>query len=470
VATLAAGLDLPTLPGRPLIGTFPGIRRDYLGTISRADREIGGLTRIVAGPPGWRLTVVSVTSPDLIEQVLSRPADFRKQHPGYRELRRALGDNVLTSEDEVWHRQRRFLASMFTRRRVNTSYAPVMTDEAQRLVTRWQPAAEQGTELDAYPEMIAMASRVSGRILFGADMSAAADLLTRFRRVNDQLLRRAVSPHPLPTYLPTPGNRRMDRGLRQTREIVDELIARRHGEGVLGQAQGTSAGPSGTDDMLGLLLAARDAADESDRLSDIEVADQAMLFLLAGHDTTSVTLSCVLLQLALHSEWQDVLHREVDDALAGRPPTAGALPRMPWLLRAVRETLRLFPAAHGVGRSTERDQMLGGYRIPAGVWVEVSIWGVHHSPRTWSEPERFDPTRFDLADGEPAGGHRYAYLPFGAGARACIGMPISLTEVQITLATILQAYEISTPLRQIPVHAAITLLPTGRVPIVVRPR
>jgi cytochrome P450 len=513
VATLAAGLEVPTLPGRPLVGTFPGIRRDYLGTISRADREIGGLTRIVAGPPGWRLTVISVTSPELIEEVLSRPADFRKQHPGYRELRRALGDNVLTSEDEVWHRQRRFLASMFTRRRVASSYAPVMTDEAQRLVTRWRSAAEQGAELDAYPEMIAMASRVSGRILFGADMSAAADLLTRFRRVNDQLLRRAVSPHPLPTYLPTPGNRRMNRGLRQTREIVDELIARRRGEGALRQAQGRS-GPargelsevqgtsapaqrtveeapmpdfalqqapgaqlpeaagaaSGADDMLGLLLAARDAADESDRLSDTEVADQAMLFLLAGHDTTSVTLSCVLLQLALHPEWQDTLHREVDDVLAGRPPTAPELPRMPWLLRAVRETLRLFPAAHGVGRSTERDQLLAGYRIPAGVWVEVSIWGVHHSPRTWSEPERFDPARFDLAHGEPAGGHRYAYLPFGAGARACIGMPISLTEVQITLATILQAYEVSTPLRHVPVHAAITLLPTGRVPIVVRPR
>ncbi len=479
MATLVAGLEVPTLRGRPLVGTFPGMRRDYLGTISRADRDVGGLARIVAGPPGWRLTVISVTSPELIEEVLSRPDDFRKQHPGYRELRRALGDNVLTSEDEVWHRQRRFLASMFTRRRVATSYAPVMTDEAQRLVIRWRRAAERGTELDAYPEMIAMASRVSGRILFGADMSAAADLLTRFRRVNDQLLRRAVSPHPLPTYLPTPGNRRMNRGLAQTRQIVDELIARRRASGAFHQARGASGEGAGAedqvsggvqDDMLGLLLAARDAADESDRLSDTEVADQAMLFLLAGHDTTSVTLSCVLLQLALYPGWQERLHTEVDVALSGRPPTAADLPRLPWLTRAVRETLRLFPAAHGVGRSTERDQLLGGHRIPAGVWVEVSIWGVHHSPRTWTDPERFDPARFELPDGEPPGGHRYAYLPFGAGARACIGMPISLTEVQITLAAILQVYEVSSPLSRIPVHAAITLLPTGRVPIVVRPR
>ncbi len=459
VGTLTAGLEVPTLPGRRLIGTFPGIRRDYLGTIDRADREVGGLTRIVAGPPGWRLTVFSVTSPELIEDVLSRPDDFRKHHPGYRELRRALGDNVLTSEGEVWHRQRRFLASMFTRRRVVATYAPVMTAEAQRLVSRWRSAADRGTPLDAYPEMVATASRISGRILFGADMSTATDLLTRFRRVNDQLLRRAVSPHPLPTYLPTPGNRRMNRGLAQTRGIVDQLIAHRR-----------SGGEADPDDMLGLLLAARDADNGQDRLSDTEVADQVMLFLLAGHDTTSVTLCCVLLQLALHPDWQQRIRDEIDRVLGGRPVTAADLARLQWIGRTVRETMRLFPAAHGVGRSTDREQLLGGYRIPAGVWVEVSIWGVHHSGRTWPDPERFDPTRFDLPEGRLPGGHRYAYLPFGAGPRACIGMPISLTEVQIVLATIMQAYTLSTPMRSIPVHAAITLLPTGRVPIVVSPR
>jgi cytochrome P450 len=252
----------------------------------------------------------------------------------------------------------------------------------------------------------------------------------------------------------------MNAGLRQTRQIVDDLIARRRASGVT----------EPVNDMLGLLLAARDADNEADRLSDSEVADQATLFLLAGHDTTSVTLSCVLLQLARHPDWQDRLRGEVDSVLDGRAPTAADLPSLSWTGRAVRETLRLFPAAHGVGRSTYVDQVLGGYRIPAGVWVEVSIWGVQHSARVWPEPERFDPTRFDLPEGQAPGGHRFAYLPFGAGVRACIGMPISLTEVQITLATILQAYVVTTPLTAIPVHAAITLLPTGRVPIVVRPR
>ena len=177
-----------------------------------------------------------------------------------------------------------------TRRRIMASYAAVMVTEAERLVERWRVAAASGTSVDAYFEMIEVASRISGRILFGADMTKAFDLLKQFRRINDQLLRRAVTPHPLPVWVPTPANRRLSNGLGEVRRIVADLISER-------RAQRSSPA---TDDMLGLLLAARrNAEDPADRLSDAEVADQAMLFLLAGHDTTSVTLACTLLQLSL---------------------------------------------------------------------------------------------------------------------------------------------------------------------------
>jgi cytochrome P450 len=112
--------------GSPFVGSLSEVRRDYLGTISRAARDVGGLARIVAGPPGWRVIFYSVSSPQLAAEVLGQPERYRKGAPGYRELRQALGDNLLTSEDEVWHRQRRFLAPMFTRRRIVSGYAPVM--------------------------------------------------------------------------------------------------------------------------------------------------------------------------------------------------------------------------------------------------------------------------------------------------------------------------------------------------------
>ena len=446
---------VPRLPGSPLVGSLWEIRRDYLGTISRAARDVGGLAKIVAGPPGWRVTVYSVSSPELAAEVLGQPERYGKQAPGYRELRQALGNNLLTSEDEVWHRQRRFLASMFTRRRIVTSYAPVMVEEAQRLVERWRTAAAQGRSLDAYPEMIEVASRISGRILFGADMTKAFDLLKRFRRINDQLLRRAVTPHPLPTWVPTPANRDLNRGLSEMRRIVDELIAQRRAQ----------RAPPSDGDMLGLLLAARDAEDVTDRLSNSEVADQVMLFLLAGHDTTAVTLACTLVQLAQSAGWQEILREEVDAALAGHPPSAADVDQLAWTGRAIREAMRMYPAAHGMARSTRHDEILGGYRIPAGSWIEVSPWGVHHSPAVWEDPDRFDPRRFNVQPGQFPGGHRYAWFPFGAGPRACIGMQIATLEVQIVIATILQAFTISTPLAVTPVHAAITLQPTGALSI-----
>ena len=447
----------PTLPGGRVLGSVLDIRRDYLGTIARAAREVGALTRVVAGPPGWRVVLYVVGSPELAAEILHEPERYGKSAPGYRELRGALGNNVLTSEDETWHRQRRFLAPIFTRRRILTAYAPVMIEEANRLVDRWRVAAADGRTLDTYPEMISVAARISGRILFGADMTRALDLLRRFRTINDQLLRRAVSPHPSPRWLPTPANRRLDRGLAGMRAIVDELVAERR----------TRGAPEGADDMLSLLVAARDAENETDRLSDEEVADQIMLFLLAGHDTTSMTLACTLVQLAISPEWQATVRNEVDTVLRGRAPTAADVSRLTWTSRVIQETMRLYPAAHGMARSTRGDQVLGGYRIPDGSWVEVSPWAVHHAPTVWTDPELFDPRRFDVPPGQHPGDHRNAWFPFGTGPRSCIGMQIAMLEIQLVTAIVMQAFTITTPLAAIPVHAAITLLPTGELPITV---
>ena len=195
----AGAQRVPRLSGAPVLGSMRELRRDYLGTISRAAREIGDLARIAAGPPGWRVIVYSVTSPELAAEILSQPARFRKNGPGYRELRQALGENMLTSEDESWHRQRRFLAPIFTRRRIAGDYVHIMIEEAERLVERWQAAAAEGRSVDLYPEMVGITSQVIGRILFGADVSRALPELTRFSLVNDELLRRAVSPHPTAT-------------------------------------------------------------------------------------------------------------------------------------------------------------------------------------------------------------------------------------------------------------------------------
>ena len=454
----AASQRVPRLTGSPVLGSMRELRRDFLGTISRANREVGGLACISAGPPGWRITAYSVSSPELAAEILGQPDRFRKNGPGYRELRKSLGENLLTSEDESWHRQRRFLAPIFTRRRIAGDYVHIMIEEAERLVERWQAIASHGHSVDLYPEMVGITSRIIGRILFGADVSRALPELTRFSIVNEELLRRAVSPHPLPRWVPTSHNRRLTHELGEVRRIVDEIIAGRPS----GRAKGSA------DDMLGRLLDARDAENASDRLSETEVANQVLLFLIAGRETTAMTLACTLAQLALRPEWQTKLREEIRERLDGRAPSAEEVAQLEWTDHFLHECMRLFPGAYGMNRSTRDDEVLAGYHLPAGSWVEVSMWGIHHSAAVWHEPEVFDPRRFDVPTRQFPGSHRYAWMPFGAGPRGCIGMQIAMLEIPIVMASVLQAFTLETQLASIPVHAAITLQPTGSLPLQLR--
>ena len=314
--------------------------------------------------------------PILAADILGQPDRYRKNAPGYRELRGALGENLLTSQDEAWRRQRRLVAHVFTARRVNGPYADIMTDEAQRLLARWGDAADRGATLDAYPEMIEVTSKVIGRILFGADMGRVLPQLRRFRSINDELLRRAVRPHAFPTWLPTPANRRLAADLAALRGIVTDIIAARR----------RLPADQHRDDLLSLLLAADDAAPTGDQLNDSEITDQILLFLIAGFDTTAFTLACALVQLALAPSWQTQVRDELSSRLGGRPPEAGRSRPAAWTGRVVRECMRLYPPAHGMARSTATEQILDGYRIPAGSWVEVSPGGFTTPPTSGPTP------------------------------------------------------------------------------------
>jgi cytochrome P450 len=441
------------------MGAVRELRADYLGTLLRAAREVGDVARIYAGPPGWRFTFYSVSTPDLVLEILGQPDRYTKHNQFYREVRSAFGNGMLTSEGDVWHRQRRFLAPIFTRKRISTNYAALMLDEAQRLVRRWNEAATTRMSVDVNAEMTELTSRVIGRILFGADMTAALPKLVKFKFVNESVGRRGFAPHPTPAWLPTAANRRLAAGLGGLREVVDDIIVQRVNNPTSGQAR----------DMLGLLLNSRDAENIDDRMTETEVTDQVLIFLLAGHDTTATTLACLLVELARSPHWQQAVRDELTQVLDGRPATANDLANLPWTLNAVREAMRLYPPAHGIGRSNAHDEILDGYRIPAGSTIAVNPWTVHRSPKIWDDPDTFDPRRFDLPPGQLPGGHKYAWFPFGAGPHACIGMQLAMLETPIVLATILQNYRLSTSLQSIPLEAAITLHPAAPLPVQLHP-
>ena len=440
---------LPPGPrGAPLVGSALDLRRDVLGTYERARRAYGDVVRFVVGPPGLRATLYAVFHPDAVRRVLAGEADgYRKDNRFYEELRWALGDGLLNSQDERWLRQRRFIQPLFTRRRI-AGYAQSMADEATDLVDRWRPWAADGKPVDLHSEMSRLTLRVVGRLLFGSDVERAVPVVAEaFPILGEYARARAFAPARLPRGWPTPSNRRALRAQRAVYGVCDELIAQRR------------AAPGSGDDLLSLLV---DARDDGEQLDDAEIRDQVLIFLLAGHDTTALALTFALHLLGRHPDAARRLRDEIDDVLGDRTPTAENFDALACTSMVLKEAMRLYPPAWGLGRRTVAGDRIDGCDIPPGADVAVSAWVTHRHPGFWEDPERFDPERF--APEREAERHRHAYFPFGAGPRACIGQYFSMLEAVIALAVIAQHYEVVSLTQSVPLAPRITLHPAAPVP------
>ncbi|WP_395372083.1 cytochrome P450 [Streptomyces tubercidicus] len=451
---------IPGPAGLPVLGSMLDLRRDSLGTFTAAQHEHGDVVRLEAGPPGLRSVFHAVFAPDGVQQILaSRAANFRKDHPLYEEVRQSFGNGLLTSQDADYLRQRRLVQPLFTKRRVDR-YASAVTTEAAGLADRWRTA--DGHTVDLVPEMNRLALRTVSRILFGLDAEAAVDAIHRCAPViNAYVVRRAYVPLKIPREWPTPGNLRARAATDELNALCDRIVAdRRAARGAAGDADGVGEG------LLSLLAAAGN--DEDGSLDATEVREQVLIFLLAGHETTATSLAFTLHLLARHPEEQTRVRDEIDRVLGDRTPTAADLDRLPYLTQALKESMRLYPAAPVISRRAVAATEIGGFRIPAGADVVVAPWVTHRHPDLWADPERFDPRRF--APEREAERHRYAWFPFGGGPRSCIGQHFSMLESVLALAVLLRAYELDAVDEEVPVSAGITLQATGPARVRLRPR
>jgi cytochrome P450 len=311
--------------------------------------------------------------------------------------------------------------------------------------------------VDANSEAVRLALRVVGRAIFGDDLTTARDVLdSAFAVLNRHTFRRATSPLTTPASWPTPSNRRAARARSALYRVVDELIAHRERAGAEGE------------DLLSRLLRARDP-DTGQAMDVQQVRDQALIFLLAGHETTSTALTFTLHLLGRHQTQQRLLREEIDAVLGRRPPTDDDVPALERTASAIKESMRLYPPAYALGRLAESRQEIGGYVIPAGSFVVVSQFATHRHPQFWEDAEAFDPSRF-TAEREAAR-HPYAYFPFGGGPRACIGSHFAMRETTIAAAVLLQRFLIHSELEIVPLDTeGITLRPGHAVPIRLVPR
>ncbi|MEU7282382.1 cytochrome P450 [Streptomyces sp. NPDC045431] len=447
--------QVPLVVGHPLLGSLKELRHDVLAAYLRARSTVGDVVRFQAGPPGARTEMYGVFSADGVQQVLaSQSANFRKDNPTYTEIRESVGNGLLTSQDDEYIFQRRMVQPLFTRRRVH-EYAGAVHAEIIRSVSGWQ--TQPDGVVDASAVMTEFALRAVSRILFGADIEAAVDVVRRqFPVIGESVLRRGVSPVRLPRTWPTPANRRTQAAQRELFGICDRIIAQR-------------AGADEADDMISLLVRARD--EDGSGLSADAVRDQVLIFLLAGYETTATTLGYALHLLAGDAEVRARARAEVDDVLAGRSPGAADVEALPYLNQVLKETMRVYPAVAIMGRRAVAEAEVDGFRIPAGADVYLAPWVTHRHPAYWARPDDFDPEHF-TPEAE-AGRPRYAWFPFGGGPRACIGQHFSMQEAVIVLAAVLQRFDVEAhdpPGRRVPVDLGMALRPAGPLLVRVRPR
>jgi cytochrome P450 len=435
-----------------VFGSALELRRSQIRTYERVMREHGDVVRLAVGPPGVRFDLYCVFHPDGVKAVLAGSRErYSKGNRFYKQIAQAFGWGLLTSEGELWQRQRRLVQPLFTRKQIAT-YAELMAEEAATVAERWERAARTGGDVDANAEMVRLALRVVGRAIFGDDVARAGDVLdSAFPVLNRHTFRRAMSPLAPPASWPTPDNRRAARARRALYVVVDELIAHRQRSGAEGE------------DLLSRLLRARDPAT-GEPMDLQQVRDEALIFLLAGHETTSTALTFALHLLARHSSEQRLVHTELDAVLDGRTPTLDDAVALERTTMAIKEAMRLYPPAYALGRLSVTENEIDGYLIPAGSYVVVSQFATHRHPQFWDHAEAFDPSRFTLEREEVR--HPHAYFPFGAGPRACIGSHFAMLEATIAVALLLQRFQIRAEPRRVPLDTeGITLRPRGVVPI-----
>lgn len=437
-------------PPAPLVaagflGSVKELRNDLLGAFVAAQRRYGDVVRFRLGPPVVGTEIHALFHPDGAQQVFGTEwQNYRKDTRFYQEIREVSGNGMLMSQDEVWLRQKRFLQPLFTIKRVN-GYAEAMADEAARLVSELRERDE--STFDVYSEITRLTLRMVVRVLFGADAEIVLPVVRwTFPELGEAGVARALSPVNVPLSWPTPNNRRLRRAQGTLFAACDEIITRRRTD------------KDQENDFLGMLLTARDG---DDRLTDQEVREQVLVFMLAGHETTATALTMAFQLLGQHLDVQERVREEVAAVVGDRTPTADDVKALTYTTMVAKEAMRLYPSAPVVGRRSTVPSELCGRLVPAKADIVVAPWVIHRHPEFWDSPEVFDPERFTPE--REKGRHRYAWMPFGGGPRACIGQHFAMLESVIILATLLRAFHFRAAVPDVPVEVQVAMRP--KIPV-----
>jgi cytochrome P450 len=431
----------------PLLGSLVAYARAPLAFLE--DCAWGGYGDVVyltfLGQPTYVLNL-----PEHIEHVLvTRQRNYVKDKLQRVLLAEFLGQGLLASEGDFWLRQRRLMQPAFHRQRV-AAYGQLMGEQAQRLLALWR----DGERRDISDDMMKLTLGIVVRCLFGLELeSEAAQVGPALNRVMDHFS--TMQSLVVPGWVPTPENLGYRAALRRLYGTVDEIVRRRRATG------------GDTGDLLSMLLQVQD--EDGSRMSDQQVRDEALTLMLAGHETTAITLSFCWDLLSRNPEAEALLHQELASVLGGRAPTVEDLSALPFTDAVVKEALRLFPPAWSLSRESVEEDEIAGWRIPPRSMVWVNQWTVHRDPRFYEEPLAFKPQRW--LDGLERRLPRFAWFPFGGGPRLCIGLSFAMMEAKLVLAVLAQRFRLERVSEgEVELLPSITLRPKHGMPMRLRAR
>lgn len=361
-----------------------------------------------------------VREPALIQQALTQGHTVMRKDRFTHELGRVMGQGLVTSEGDLWRRQRKLVSHAFIPRRIRT-YGDAMVEAAHRSLERWA----DGDVLDIHAAMAELTLDVVGRTLFDADVRGEAkEVGNALQVISDfytDVLEKPIVP---PEWWPSRAMRRFRRNADKVDRIVRRIIEDR-------RQSGEDRG-----DLLSALLQAQD--DGGGGMSDQQLRDECITLFLAGHETTSLALANTFYLLSQHPEIEQQVHAEAADVLGNRRATSEDVSRLVLSERVIKESMRLYPPVYAIGRQLTEDYELGGYLVEKGVTLLFVPWVTHRHADYFNDPLRYDPDRWLP---ERAGAlHKYAYFPFGGGPRICIGNHFAMTEAILLLSTLIREY------------------------------
>ena len=436
---------LPLVPRNPLPfkQQVKAARENHYGQVTL--REAGGaVTRLVLGPRWMAPPIVFVMSPTGARDVLARQNEWCDRTLVHQELRRLLGDNLADLPNTLWRPRKRTLQPVFSLQHVAT-FGAHMSEAAATIAHGWGEDAE--VDLDSEARRLTM--RVLGRSVLGIDLDERAEALAE--PLNIAVIYatdRGMRPIRAPGWLPTPARHRARAAVATLRQVTGEVLA------------ACRADPTRDAPLVHALFGATDP-DTGRALSDLDICNDLIAFIFAGHDTTATTLAFTLWTLGRHPEIQNRVAEEVA-AIEDRPLTPADVSQLGYTSQVISEALRLCPPVPIAGRAATRDIHVDGYRVEAGSMVLVGTFGMQRDPALWDNPLEFNPDRFSPDNVNEM--DRWQYIPFGAGPRSCIGDHFATLEITLALATIIRAIEIDSLTDDFPLAVPFTIVAGAPIP------